>query len=411
MLNTDLIRKDFPIFDVFAQQSLTYLDSAATSQKPASVIDTVTHYYTHQNVNIHRGLYPLCEKTTEIYENVRGKVKKFFSIPSECEVIFTKNTTESINLFCTAWKHHLATGDEILVSLMEHHANFVPWQMVAQETGAVLKFISITQDGCIDIEDFKNKVSSRTKIVAISHVSNVLGTINPIQTITDWTHQHSDALVLLDAAQSAPHLKVNVQELNCDVFVFSAHKMLGPTGVGVLIASKFLLDKKMNPMIFGGEMISQVYLDHSEWNEIPYKFEGGTANIVGVIGLGAAIDYLDKIGMDKIREHEKYLIHNCMERLYQDTNITVYGPSDVTLKSGVLSFNMKSVHSHDVASILGDLGIAVRVGHHCCQPLMDFFRLNGTVRASFYLYNDIHDIDRLLDGLDAVKRVFKIKKS
>jgi cysteine desulfurase/selenocysteine lyase len=399
MLDVQAIRADFPILRrQVAGKPLVYLDNAATSQKPLSVIEAISNYYMYNNANVHRGIHLLSEEATSMYEGAREKVAKFINAPESREIIFTRNATESINLVAYSWgKHNINAGDEIIISAMEHHSNFVPWQQLALEKGAKLIIAELTEDGQLDLDGLKEKLNSKTKLVAITQMSNVLGTITPVKEIAKLVHEVG-ALFLVDGAQGVAHLPTDVQDIGCDFFVFSFHKMLGPTGVGVLFAKAEILEV-MPPFLFGGDMISSVHRDRSRWNELPYKFEAGTPNIADVIGSGAAIDYLTKLGMDNVRKHEIELTEYALKAIQQIDDITVYGPMDCARRGGVISFNLPNIHPHDVGQVMSDLGIAVRAGHHCCQPLMKDLKVPGTARASFYVYNTFTEIDLFIEGL------------
>lgn len=405
-MDIERIRKDFPILHQNVNDHpLVYLDSAATSQKPTKVIDAVNNYYKQYNSNVHRGVHTLGTKATDAYEGAREKVKEFINAKSTKEVIFTRGTTTSINFVASSYgRENVKEGDEIVVSYMEHHSNLIPWQQVAKKTGATLKYFPLQADGTITLDDIRQTISDRTKIVAITHVSNVLGTINPIKEIVEIAHSKG-AIVVVDGAQSAPHMKVDVQDLNCDFYAFSGHKMCGPTGIGILYGKEQLLEN-MEPVEFGGEMIDFVELQDSTWKELPWKFEGGTPIIAGAIGLGAAIDYLQSVGMDKIQEHEHQLVEYAMNKLSEIDGLTIYGPKEASKRAGVLTFNIDGVHPHDVATVLDTEGIAVRAGHHCAQPLMKWLNVTATARASFYLYNTEDEIDRLVMGLVKAKEFF-----
>jgi cysteine desulfurase/selenocysteine lyase len=398
------IRDQFPILDQNINgKPLVYLDSAATSQKPRKVIETLKSYYELDNANVHRGVHTLGTRATDAYEGAREKLAKFINARSSQEIIFTRGTTTSINLVAGSYaKAVCGEGDEIVISPMEHHSNLIPWQQVAKATGAVLKYIDLYDDGRINIESVKKQITSKTKIVAVMHVSNVLGVINPIKEIASIAHQHG-AKILIDGAQSTPHMKIDVRDLDCDFFAFSGHKMCGPTGIGSLYGKKELLEQ-MEPIEYGGEMIDHVDLYESTWKELPWKFEGGTPIIAGAIGLGAAIDFLQDIGMDNIENHERELATYTMERLKEIKGIQIYGPEHD--RAGLVTFNLQEVHSHDVATVLDSEGIAVRAGHHCCQPLMRWLNVTATARASCYLYNTEQDIDRLVAGLQKTKEYF-----
>ncbi|RFU63801.1 cysteine desulfurase [Peribacillus glennii] len=405
-MNPYEIRKLFPILDQEVNgQPLVYLDSAATSQKPVSVIKAVEDYYRGYNSNVHRGVHTLGTKATDAYEGAREKARKFINAASTEEVIFTRGTTTSINTVARSYGGaNLSEGDEIVISYMEHHSNIIPWQQIARETGATLKYVPLQQDGTISLDDMKETVTEHTKIVSIMHVSNVLGVINPIKEIAAIAHQNG-AVMVVDGAQSAPHLKIDVRDLDCDFYAFSGHKMVGPTGIGVLYGKKEHLEK-MEPIEFGGEMIDFVGLYESTWKELPWKFEGGTPIIAGAIGLGAAIDFLEEVGLENIEAHEHKLAAYALEKMSAIEGLTIYGPKDASQRAGVVTFNIEDVHPHDVATVLDAEGIAVRAGHHCAQPLMKWLDVSSTARASFYLYNTEEDIDKLVEGLVKTKEYF-----
>jgi cysteine desulfurase / selenocysteine lyase len=401
------IRADFPILDrrVRGGKKLVYLDSAATSQKPRAVIEALGRYYSQTNANIHRGIHALAEEATESYERTRQRVARFIGAADPRGVVFTRNTTEAVNLVAQAWgRRHLKEGDEILSSQMEHHSNLVPWQMVAHEKGVRLRHIPVTEEGRLDLGALDRLLSERTRIVAVSAMSNALGTINPVAEIVAAARRVG-ALVLLDGAQLVPHTAVDVRRLDCDFLAFSAHKMLGPTGVGVLYARPEHLER-MEPFLGGGEMIREVYEDRATWNDIPNRFEAGTPNVADVVAFEAALDYLEALGMDAVRAHERRLAAYALERFAEQPDIRVYGPSDPQERGGVVSFNFESVHPHDVGTILDQEGIAIRAGHHCTQPLMRRFGISGTCRASFYVYTTEEEIDVLIAALDQVRRIF-----
>lgn len=400
------IRDDFPILKQKVKgKRFVYLDNAATTQKPVQVIDAINKYYMNFNSNVHRGVYYISEEATRLYEEARGKVARFIGAPGPKTIIFTRNTTEAINLVAYSWgRKNINEGDEIILSVMEHHSNLIPWQILAREKGARLKFIPVKEDGTLDLEKLPELLTSRSKLLSITHVSNVLGTINPVKEIIDIAHRNG-TLVLLDGAQSVPHIPVNVTELDCDFLAFSGHKMLGPMGIGVLYGKERILEE-MDPFLGGGEMISQVWLDRATWNEIPWKFEAGTPNVEGAIGLGTAIDYLSNIGMEKLQEEERKLTSYAIERLKEIEGIKIYGPQNPEIKSGVISFNLQNIHPHDVGTILDYEGVAVRVGTHCAQPLMERFNVSSMVRASFYIYNIPEEIDIMIDALKKVKEIF-----
>ncbi len=405
-LDVDRIRADFPILlrKVYGKQ-LVYLDSAATTQKPEQVIRAMSNHYRNTHANVHRGIYALSAEATALYEGARKKVADFIGAPDTSQVIFTRNTSESINLVAHAWgTKNLKAGDEILLTEMEHHSNLVPWFLLAKRTGAVVRHIPIDSEGMLDLERGFAQLSDKTKIVAVTHTSNVLGTINPIDEIIARAHAQR-AIVLIDAAQGVPHAPVDVVKMNADFVAFSAHKMLGPSGVGVLYGRRDLLEA-MDPFMGGGDMISNVTLTDATWSELPWKFEAGTPNIASVIGFGAAIDYLSAIGMDRIRQHELDLTIYAMERLQEMGDIDIYGPKDPTKRAGVIAFNERTVHPHDLATILDREGIAVRAGHHCAQPLMTILGQSATARLSFYVHNDRRDVDALMAGLTCAGRFF-----
>lgn len=406
MLNVEAIREDFPILKRTVRgKPLVYLDNAATSQKPRSVIQALVDYYEGYNANIHRGVHALAEEATQAYEQVRRKTAAFINAEGPESVVFTRNTTEAINLVAYAWgRQNLGPGDEVVVTEMEHHSNLVPWQLIAQEKGARLRYIPIQDDGTLAPEDIQAAITERTKLVAMTHQSNVLGTINPVADVARWAHD-CGALMLVDGAQSAPHMPINVQALGCDFFAFSSHKMLGPTGVGVLYARPALL-KAMPPFLGGGEMIREVQRDFSTYNDIPWKYEAGTPNIADVIAFGAALDYLCRIGMDAIRRHEMELTRYALDQLATVEDVTLYGPTDLSRRGGVVSFTYADVHPHDIGAILDYEGVAVRVGHHCCQVLMRRLDVPGTARASFYLYNTPEEVDIFVRSLGKIREMF-----
>lgn len=391
----------FPIFN--HHQRLVYLDSAATTQKPQCVIDAEMQFYTHNNANIHRGIYQLSERATHAYEQAREKVAHFINAKKSSDIIFTRGTTESINLVAQCFGlPNLRKDDEIILSVMEHHSNIVPWQRVCEETGARLNIIPLTESNTLDVEKFEKAFNSKTKLVAMTHVSNVLGVINPVKKIIDVAHQHN-VPVLLDGAQAVAHLPVDVQALDCDFYAFSSHKLYGPTGVGVLYAKTQYLES-MPPYQTGGDMIRYVTFDKTEFNVPPQKFEAGTPNMAGVVGLGAAIDFVTQIGFDAIQAHEKELLKAATEALQQFPETKIYGTS--VDKLGVIAFGFADIHPHDIATILDQSHIAVRAGHHCAMPLMDYLKVPALSRVSFGLYNELSDVDALVDGLKMVRKVF-----
>ncbi len=400
------VRADFPILDrTINGKKLVFLDSAASSQKPVQVIEAIDHYYRHSHANVHRGIYRLSEEATDGFETARARVARFINAESPKEIIFTRNATESINLVASSWgRTNLKSGDEILLTEMEHHANLVPWQLIAQERGAKLRFIPITEEGLLDLAEIDDLLTERTKLVAFTQASNVLGTLTPVREIVDLAHAVG-AITLVDGAQGTPHMPVDVQALDCDFYAFSSHKMCGPTGVGVLWGRRELLEA-MPPFLGGGEMIRRVELERSEWAEVPHKFEAGTPAIAEVIGLGAAVDYLTELGMEAVRAHEKELIAYALDRLVEIPGVTVYGPTDVEVRGGVAAFSLEGAHPHDVATILDADAVAVRAGHHCAMPLHKRLRLPATTRASFYIYNTYEEVDRLVEALYKVKHIF-----
>lgn len=402
-MNVQEVKAQFPILDQEINgYPLVYLDSAATSQKPLAVIEAVNRYYREYNSNVHRGVHTLGNYATEGYEGAREKVRRFIGAASTQEIIFTRGTTTSLNLVAASYARQVCEeGDEIVITPMEHHSNLIPWQQVAKATGATLKYIDLNEDGTLNMDDARQKITARTKVVACTHVSNVLGTINPIAELAQLAHQHG-AVIVVDGAQSTPHMSVNVQELGVDFYAFSGHKMCAPTGIGVLYGRKELLEQ-MEPIEFGGEMIDTVDLYESTWKELPHKFEGGTPIIAGAIGLGAAIDFLNEIGLEAIHQHEQRLVDYALNRLEEIKGLTIYGPKE---RGGLVTFNLGEIHPHDVATVLDSYGIAVRAGHHCAQPLMRWLKVTATARASFYLYNTEEDVDRLVEGLLKTKEYF-----
>ncbi|MDW0223144.1 MAG: cysteine desulfurase [Nitrososphaeraceae archaeon] len=408
IVNSYELRNDFPIFKKKINgKDLVYLDNASTTQKPYSVINSITDFYSNYNSNIHRAVYQLAEEATELYEQSRKKIANFINVRPE-EIIFTRNTTESINLIAHSWaRSNLKKDDVIAITEIEHHSNIVPWQILCQEIGTRLDYVGIDESGFLDVEYLIELISSRKiKLVSISHMSNVLGTIVPIERIIKTAHQY-DIPVIVDGAQSVPHMPVDAKNLDCDFLVFSAHKMLGPTGVGVLYAKKEFLEK-MKPFMGGGDMIKEVFKFHTNYNEVPYKFEAGTPNIADVVGFGAAVDYLEKIGMENIRKHEIYLTEYALESMQSLKYITIYGPMDSKFRGGVISFNIADIHPHDLATIMNDHGIAIRSGHHCAQVLMQRLDVPATSRVSFYIYNTKEEIDKFVNAIKEAGRIFKI---
>ena len=404
MIDVEKIRKDFPILDqIVNDEPLVYLDNAATTQKPKVVLEAVNRYYQEDNANVHRGVHTLAERATASYEAARETVRRFINASSTKEVLFTRGTTTGLNWIGRFAEEILEEGDEVLVSIMEHHSNILPWQEACQKTGAKLVYAYL-KDGGLDLEDFRKKLTNRTKFVSIAHASNVLGVINPVQEIAQLAHEKG-AIVVVDGAQSVPHMKIDVQTLDADFFVFSGHKMAGPTGVGVLYGKEQYLNQ-MSPVEFGGEMIDFVYEQSATWKELPWKFEAGTPNMAGAIGLAAAIDYLEAIGMDAIERHEQDLIAYVFPKLQAIEGLKIYGSQDLAKRSGVISFNLGDLHPHDLATALDYEGVAVRAGHHCAQPLIQYLEVPATARASFYLYNTKEDCDKLVEALIKTKEFF-----
>ena len=398
MFSPSKIKKDFPIF---TDSNLVYLDNAATSQKPQAVLDAVDSLYKEANANVHRALYSLGSEATERFENSRKKVAHFINTNSK-EIIFTSGTTESINLLARSLGNTLKSGDEILISEMEHHSNIVPWQLAAQRTGATLRYLSIKETGELDLSEPEKYFTKKTKIVSLTHISNVLGTINPIKGLAKLAH-NVGAIFIVDGAQGASHLPVNMKELDCDFYAFSGHKMLGPTGIGVLWGKTKLLEE-MEPFMGGGEMINTVSMESSTWNDIPYKFEAGTPNFAQAVGLGAAIDYLENIGMEAIELHEKTLLNYALNKMNHMDGIRIHGSAKD--RGGVISFNVDGIHPHDLAQFLNEDNIAIRVGHHCAQPLLKTLGESATARLSFYIYNDEKDVDKFCDSLKTIMGYF-----
>lgn len=400
------IKKDFPVLNqIVNDEPLVYLDNAATTQKPLKVLAAIKDYYENDNANVHRGVHTLAERATEKYEAAREKVRQFINAKSTKEVLFTRGTTTSINWVAQFAGQILKAGDEIVISIMEHHSNIVPWQEVAKKTGAILKFVYL-KDGQLDMDDLRKKITNQTKFVSIAHVSNVLGTINPVEEITKIAHEHG-AYMVVDGAQSTPHMAIDLQRMDVDFFAFSGHKMMGPTGIGVLYGKEELLNQ-FEPVEFGGEMIDFVYESHSTWTELPWKFEAGTPNIAGAIALGAAIDYIQELGIDQIHQHEIELIDYLMPKLQEIEGLKIYGPKDNVKRGGLIAFNIEGLHPHDVATALDMEGVAVRAGHHCAQPLLNYLETPATARASFYLYNTKADCDKLVEALKKTKEFFNL---
>ena len=398
-----MYKQDFPILQ---NGQITYLDNGATTQKPIQVINAIEEFYKKYNANPHRGAYSLSTEATEIYENTRTKIAQFINAKNREEIIFSKNATESLNLIAYSYGlENLKKDDEIVLSIMEHHSNLVPWQSVSKRTGSRLKYMYINDNYEIADEEIENKITPKTKIVGITHVSNVLGTINNIKKIIECAHRNG-AIVIVDASQSIPHMKIDVQDLDADFLVFSGHKMLAPLGIGVLYGKKEILDK-MTPFIMGGDMIEYVYEQETTFAPLPNKFEAGTQNVEGVIGLGAAIDYIEKIGYDEIQKNEKEILEYARKELSKLDYLTLYLTSNEENHSAVISFNINGVHPHDTASILDTLGICVRSGNHCAQPLMRYLGIDSTCRASFYIYNTKEDVDKLIEGLNKTYKMFE----
>ena len=402
----DAIRRDFPILrrEVHGKP-LVYLDNAATSQKPVQVIAELTRYYRDTNANIHRGVHLLSQEATEQYEGVREKVRSLINASSVEEIIFTRNTTESINLVAHAYgRTFLQAGDEVLISEIEHHSNIVPWQMLRDERGIVLRYIPMLPDGSLDMDEARRLIGPRTKLLAITQMSNALGNIVPVTELAAMAHAQG-AVVLVDGAQGVPHMATDVQAIGADFLAFSAHKMLGPTGVGVLYGRRALLEQ-MPPFMGGGDMILSVTMEHSTWNALPHKFEAGTPNIADVIAFGVAIDYLQALGMDRARAHERLLVEYALGRMVDVPGITIYGPDDLDRRGGVISFGLDGVHPHDIGQVLDSRGVAIRAGHHCAQPVMAALDIPATARASFYIYNTIEEVDVLVDATREASRFF-----
>ena len=406
MLDTTAIRKDFPILsrEVYGKP-LVYLDNAATSQKPTQVIQALVEFYEKYNSNIHRGVHALSMEATDRYEEARQKCADFIGSPSTTGVVLVRNTTEAINLVAQTWaRSNIGPGDEILISEMEHHSNLVPWQKVAQDQGATLRFMPLTQEQTIDLSDLDNLLTSRTKLLTLNHMSNVLGTINPVKQLIEAAHRVG-AKVLIDGAQSVPHLKVDVKDLDCDFLAYSGHKMLGPTGIGVLYVKEEVIED-MEPFLRGGEMVRQVWDDRATWNDLPLRFEAGTPNIADTIALGAAIDYLNALGMDNVREHEIAITEYALNAFQELEEVKVFGPRDMTQRGGIISFYCDFVHPHDIGTMLDREGIAIRTGHHCAMPLMGKLSVPATARASFYIYNTEEEVDLLVSTVKGILKYF-----
>jgi cysteine desulfurase/selenocysteine lyase len=406
-----VLRQDFPILKKkINSNSLVYFDNAATTQKPQQVIDAITDFYENHNGNVHRAVHTLSLEATDLYERSRERIASFINAKQPSETIFVRGTTEAINLVVYSWGlNSLCKGDEVLVSLMEHHSNIVPWEIVSKLRGFTIKYAKVNSDGTLDYDDFESKVCNKTKIVCLSHVSNVTGVINDVKRIGKIVHDKG-ALMLVDGAQSVPHMKVDVQDLNADFLAFSGHKMLGPTGIGVLYGKREILEK-MPPFMGGGEMIKEVSINESKqqcsvsWNELPWKFEAGTPNISGAIGLGEAVKYLESLGMDNVLNHEKDLTNYAVERIKECSKVTIYGPSNLSEKLGIIPFAVEGLSSHDVALFFDNYGIMMRSGFHCAQPLHEFFNLQSSARASFYIYNTKQEIDRFMEILKEIEQL------
>jgi cysteine desulfurase / selenocysteine lyase len=409
-LNVSKIREDFPILKrkINGNKTLVYLDNAATTQKPMSVINAIRDYYMDYNSNIHRAVHQMAEEATIAYERTREKIAKFINANSTDEIIFTRNATEAINLISYSWgRANVKKDDYVVITEIEHHSNIVPWQILTQEKRAKLLYVGVDDSGYLKMEDYKRYIeSNKVKLISLSQMSNVLGTIVPINKIIKMAHDKG-VKVMVDGAQSVPHMPVDVQNMDCDFMAFSAHKMLGPTGVGVLYVKREILDK-MAPFIGGGDMIKEVHKYETRYNDLPYKFEGGTPNIADVIGFGAAIDYLNEIGMNNIREHEIDITNYAIKTITGVKGVTVYGPSNSNHRGGIVSFNIGDIHPHDLATIMNDHGIAIRSGHHCAQVLMERLNVVATSRTSFYIYNTKEEVDILINALEEARRLFRI---
>lgn len=401
------LKKDFPIFKKKVNgKKLVYLDSTATSQKPRQVIEKLKEYYERYNANIHRAVYTIGERATQEYEDVRVKVADFIVASSPEEIVFTKGATEAINLVAYTWGEvNVRRGDNVVTTIMEHHSNFVPWQRLCKKRGAEFRVAPLTKEGKLDLKKFYSLVNKRTKLVAVTHASNMLGTINPVADITKKVKtKNRNTKVLIDGVQAVPHMPANVQKIGCDFYAFSGHKMLGPTGVGVLWARREILEE-MPPFLTGGHMINEVTVENSTWNEVPHKFEAGTQNIAQVVGLGAAIDYLQKIGMRNVYRHEDELTRYALSRFKKIKGLELYGPKNARDRVGTISFNIKGVHSHDIAQIVAEEGICIRAGHHCTMPLHLYLGIDASARASFYIYNTKEDVDKLVKALLKAKKI------
>ncbi len=406
VFDVDAIRADFPILQrKIHGQELVYLDNAATTQKPKQVIKSLTDYYEQTNANVHRGVHTLSIEATDGYEVARTKVAKFINAPRSEEVIWTRNTSESLNLVAATWAEaNISEGDNIVITAMEHHSNIVPWQQLAFKKGAEIRYLSHNDDGVIDFEDASSVIDSRTKLVSVTHMSNVLGTINPVAKLAELAHEVG-AVILVDAAQSVPHMPVDVQAIDADFLAFSAHKMLGPTGIGVLWGRLDLLEE-MPPYMFGGDMILEVTYEDAKWNDLPYKFEAGTPNIADAFAAGAAVDYLSELGMENVWQHEQELTAYAMEQILSLDNVKVLGPQDSSQRGGVISFIHETIHPHDLGTALDQQGIAIRTGHHCAMPLVRSYDVVAAARASFYIYNTRSEVDALVNGISETEGYF-----
>ena len=407
MINLNKIRKDFPILNEKVNgKGLIYLDNAATSQKPKEVIDSLVSYYEKYNSNVHRGVHTLSIKATDEFEKSRTKIQKFINAKSPNEIIFTRNASESLNLIAYSWgKDNISSGDEIYITPFEHHSNIVPWQMLCKEKEAILKYLPLNNNGDIDIERFSKEISNKTKLVSVTHMSNVLGTVLPLKEIIELAKKYK-AVTVVDACQSVPHMPVDVQNIDSDFLCFSGHKMLGPTGIGVLHGKEEILNE-MSPFLYGGDMISEVTYEESKWNELPYKFEAGTPNIADSIALGVACEYLEKVGMENIWNHEMELGDYTVNRISELDKFKILGNRSKELRGGVVSFVHEDIHPHDIGSLLDGYGIAIRTGHHCAMPLVRSYGVVAASRASFYLYNNKDEVDKLVEGLKLVEEYFK----
>jgi cysteine desulfurase/selenocysteine lyase len=405
-LDVEALRRDFPILTrQIHGRPLVYLDSASSSQKPLAVIEAMSHCYKTSYANIHRGVYVLSEEATAAYEQAHEQVARFINAAGFEEVVFTRNTTEALNLVAYAWGlSHLREGDEVVLTQLEHHSNIVPWQQIARRTGATVHYIRVDAQGKLDMEHAAALIGPRTKIVSVSHVSNVLGTVNPVYELGQMAHAQG-ALLCVDGAQSIPHMAVDVQALDCDFFAFSGHKMLGPTGIGSLYGKRAILER-MEPFLYGGDMISEVTFEGASWNDLPWKFEAGTPAIAQGVGLGAAVEYLQGLGIEAIHTHEQALVRYALEQMQRVQDMEIYGPG-ANERGGVVSFNLHGIHPHDMASILDQYGVAIRGGHHCAMPLMRVLGVNGTCRASFYIYNTVEEIDVLIEAIGEARRILR----